>query len=224
MKKYLLILLLVLWTTPALSQDAGAPVPPSPETDIFDDAKLLQGYEEKYQNEPKDVIIAMIKDETLNPYQTSAAIKIFKEKYSQNTVSREKILVERDLIRWINRTNSPFVETQIMHTLCLMDRYKYFDAMVPALILKLDHYNDTVNRMAYESLNHITTTSRNNAREARIIFNTLRKVLFLSRNMLKKVKTPDERLSQKLNLLRWSIKVLGSQEIKRLPKEVIHLL
>jgi homoaconitase/3-isopropylmalate dehydratase large subunit len=32
---------------------------------------------------PKDVILAMIKDDTINPYQMTAAIRVFKEKYSQ---------------------------------------------------------------------------------------------------------------------------------------------
>lgn len=212
--------LLVLLTSPGFTQDTA----PVPGTDIFDDTELLAGYAEKYREEPKDVVIAMVRDDTLNPYQTAAAIRVFREKFSQQVVSREKVFIERDLIRWINRTNSPFIETEIMHTLCLMDRYKYFDAMAPALILKMDHYNDTVSAMAYAAMIDITKAANNNSREARIIFNTLRKVLFLSRNMLKKVTAPDERLLQKLTILRWSIKVLGSEELKRLPKEVIHLL
>ena len=191
---------------------------------FFDDTQLLNGYTEKYREEPKEVILAMIKDDTLNPYQQTAAVRVFKEKFSQIVVSREKLLAERDLIHLINRTNSPFLEAEIMHTLCLMDRYKYFDSMAPALILKLDYYNHAVSDIAYSALNNIIDSGTNNKHEALVIFRTLRNVLFLSRNTLKKVTQPDNRLSQKLNLLRWSIKILGSKELKRLPPEVIHLL
>jgi hypothetical protein len=61
-------------------------------------------------------------------------------------------------------------------------------------------------------------------REARIVFETLRKTLFLSRNRLQDITTPNEALQNKLDLLRWSIKILGTQELKRLPQEVINLL
>ena len=96
--------------------------------------------------------------------------------------------------------------------------------MVPPLIYKLDHYNKAVNEIAYNSLQDIIKTPTNKPREARIIFSTLRKILFLSRRRLTNVTEPDERLKQKLSLLRWSIKILGSQELRRLPKEVINLL
>ncbi len=222
LKKILLIsYLLITISVPSLCfGQENAPI----EKGMFDDTQLLNGYSEKYRGESKDIILAMLEDDTLNPYQMSAAVRVFKEKYSQIVVSQEKLKVERDLIHLINKTNAPFLEAEIMHTLCLMDRYKYFDSMVPALILKLDHYNRTVNEIAYKAINNIIDTGKNSKREARIVFRTLRNVLFLSRNTLKKITTPDDRLSQKLNLLRWSIKILGSQELKRLPKEVIHLL
>ncbi len=61
-------------------------------------------------------------------------------------------------------------------------------------------------------------------REARIVFDTLRKILFLSRKRLGNITVPNKRLKQKLELLRWSIRILGTQELKRLPSEVINLL
>lgn len=221
MKRFLIAVAFFASCLPALAAaEDKTPVQDS----IFDDTQMLQGYTEEYRGESKDYLIAMIKDDTLNPYQTAAAIRVFKEKFSDKVVSREKLLLEKDLIRRLNKTNAAFVEVEIMHTLCLIDRYKYFYAMVPALIQKMDHYNPTVNGMAYSALNQIIESGSNRAREARIIFGTLRKVLFLSRLKLRGVTQPDERLSQKLKLLRWSIKVLGKQELKKLPKEVINLL
>ncbi|MFI5205697.1 MAG: hypothetical protein ACHQVK_02045, partial [Candidatus Paceibacterales bacterium] len=105
----------------------------------------------------------------------------------------------------------------------ILDRYQYFENMVPALIQKMDHYNPVVSTMAYEDLVGATKDSLY-PREARIVFDTLRKIFFLSRNRLQKITTPDERLRQKLDLLRWSIRILGTQELKRLPSEVINLL
>jgi hypothetical protein len=96
--------------------------------------------------------------------------------------------------------------------------------MVPALIQKLDHYNSTVNEIAFESLNQIIKAGSNRNREARIVFNTLRKILFLSRRRLAAMTEPEPKLVKKLKLLRWAIKVLGNQELKKLPKEVINLL
>ena len=191
---------------------------------IFDDAALLKGYAAKYEEEPKDVLLAMINDDTLDPYKMAGAVRVFREKYTNEVFAREKKIVEKYFLRRLNRTDSPFLQVEIMHTLALMDRYKYFDSMVPALILKLDHYNTTLNTLAYDALDDVIKKGNNRAREARIVFNTLRRVLFLSRKRLAEVTTPDDRLSQKLKLLRWSIKVLGTQELNRLPNEVLNLL
>jgi hypothetical protein len=95
--------------------------------------------------------------------------------------------------------------------------------MVPALIQKMDHYNTVVSTMSYDDLLDITKDSLY-PREARIVFETLRKIFFLSRNHLKKTTIPDENLRHKLDLLRWAVKILGTQELKRLPSEVINLL
>ena len=95
--------------------------------------------------------------------------------------------------------------------------------MVPALIQKMDHYNSVVSQMAYEDLLNITKDDTR-TREARIIFETLRKIFFLSRNRLQNITTLNTNLSQKIELLRWSIRILGTQELKRLPSEVINLL
>ena len=121
-------------------------------------------------------------------------------------------------------TDSPFVQVEIMHTLCQLDRYRYFTSMVPALIQKLEHYNAAVNEIAFDSLNDLIESGGKRAREARVVFNTLRKILFLSRRRLANVITPDPKLSRKLQLLRSSIKVLGNEELKKLPNEVINLL
>ena len=191
---------------------------------IFDDQQLLDGYAQKYADLSKDVILEMIMDDTLNSYQIAAAVRVFKERYSGEVVSREKSRGERILVRRLKLTDSPFVEVEIMHTLCLMDRYRYFQSMVPALIQKLNHYNAAVNEIAFNSLNDIIVPTNKRAREARIVFNTIRKMLFLSRNRLVDVTEPDEKLARKLKLLRWAIKVLGRQELNRLPREVINLL
>ncbi len=213
------VLSVLAFSVPTLSEEEDLY-----EKTIFDDTHLLNGYAQKYFHEPKDIILAMIKDDTLNPYKMAAAIRILREKYLAEVFSREKKIIEKILLRRLNRADSTFVQMEIMQTLCLMDRYKYFKSMVPSLIQKLDHYNTTVNELAYEGLNDIIALGNNRIREARIVFQTLRKILFLSRRRLANTTTPDKRLSQKLELLRWSIKILGSQEIKRLPKEVINLL
>ena len=191
---------------------------------IFDDNMLLDGYTKKYVDEPKEILIEMIKDDTLTSYKTAAAVRVLRSRFSAEIFSPEKKQVEKYLIHRLNRTDSTFVQVEIMHTLCLMDRYKYFSSMVPILIQKLDHYNTTVNEMAYAALLHILDLGHNRPREAQIVFTTLRKVLFLSRKRLTSTHDPSPKLKQKLQLLRWSIKVLGSQELKRLPREVINLL
>ena len=122
------------------------------------------------------------------------------------------------------RTDSPFVQIEIMHTLCIMDRYRYFKPMIIDLIRKLDHYNRTVNDMAYDSIDQIIKMGNDRPREARIVFNTLRKMLFLSRKRLQGTKEPNQKLRHQLDILRWSIKILGTEELKRLPPEVINLL
>jgi hypothetical protein len=194
------------------------------EAPIFDDTMLLNGYAEKLVEEPKDILEAMIKDDTLEVHKTAAAVRVYKDRFSREVFSREKTAMEKNLLRRLNRTPSAFVQVEIFHTLLNMDRYKYFKTMIPALIQKLDHYNTTVNEMAYQSLLDVIEGGHNRALEARVVFNTLRKVLFLSRKRLENVQEPGSRLAQKLEILRWSIKVLGSQELKRLPKEVINLL
>ncbi len=194
------------------------------DSPIFDDKKLLEGYAKQYENESKDVLIAMINDDNLSPYITAAAINVFKRKYSEIVFSREKILIEKALLRRSALTNSIYVEIEIRHTLCIMDRYKYFESMVPFLLQRLDHYNKIVNELTYTYINNILKKGQNRSREARIVFNTLRKMFFLSRKKLSTIAQDDERLKQKLELLRWSIKILGNQELRRLPAEVIQLL
>ncbi|MGE0267405.1 MAG: hypothetical protein AB7S78_02965 [Candidatus Omnitrophota bacterium] len=198
---------------------------PTAYSTIFDDKSLLNKGTEQYRKYSLEIIIEMINDDALpNEYQRAAALRVFKENFSHEVVSKEKKNIEKMLLRRLNRTDSPFVQVEIMHTLCLIDRYKYYKSMVPALIQKLDHYNITVNEMAFNGLENIVSNGSNRPREARIMFDTLQKVLFLSRKRLEKVTEPDNRLSQKLKLLRWSIKVLGNQELNELPTEVINLL
>ena len=210
-------------------QETSPPTPPAGEVmpsgyTIFDDQILLTNYAVKYSELSKEIILAMMKDDTLGSYKNAAAIKVFREKFSHEVVSREKRIVEKILLRRLNRTDSPFVEVEIMHTLGVLDRYKYFKSMAPALIQKLDHYNATVSTLAFESLNNLIKLGNDRPREARIVFHTLRKILFLSRRRLATIDKPGPKLAQKLQVLRWSIKVLGTQELKRLPKEVLNLM
>lgn len=190
---------------------------------VFDDRALINGYTDKFADETKDVLLAMIADDSVGPYKASAAVRVFKQKYAGEVLSTEKSAVLRVLLRRLNRTDSPFVKVEIFHTLIVLDRYQYFESMIIALIQKLDHYNAVVRDMAYDNIQDIIKDD-DRPRDARIVFNVLRKVFFLSRNRLNDVKTPDEKLKQKLSVLRWSIKILGTQELRRLPSEVIRLL
>ncbi|MFH1360807.1 MAG: hypothetical protein ABIJ41_07245 [Candidatus Omnitrophota bacterium] len=190
---------------------------------IFDDKMLLDGYATKYQEEPKEILLAIIQDDTLTSYKTAAAVRVFKENFSSNVFAKERHLIEKILLRRLNRTESPFVQIEIMHTLLKMDRYKYFKSMIPDLIQELDHYNKTVNDLSYTAIDDIIKSGHNRPREARLVFNTLRKILFLSRKRLQNIKEPNEKLQHKLDILRWAVKILGTQELKRLPPEVINL-
>ncbi|MBF0489926.1 MAG: hypothetical protein HQL15_04835 [Candidatus Omnitrophica bacterium] len=190
---------------------------------IFDDRALINGYVDKFAGEEKDVLLAMIADDSIGPYKCASAVRVFKQKYGVDLLSAEKVGVIKFLLRRLNRTDSPFVQVEIFHTLIVLDRYQYFESMMPSLIQKLDHYNAVVRALAYDNIQDIIKDD-DRTREARIVFNVLRKIFFLSRNRLNSVNTPDERLKPKLVILRWSIKVLGTQELKRLPSEVIRLL
>ena len=221
-KKIILVILFFSLSAGAFAQDQteNPPVITSP---IFNDKSLLDGYANTYESEPREVILAMIQDDTLNDYKMAAAVRVFRNKFLNELFLREKRAFEKVLWRRLNRSHSIFVEIETMLTLCNIDRYKYFSSMVPILIQKLDHYNRTVNELAFEGVNELIK-NQNRTREARIVFNTLRKNLFLSRRRLSTIKEPDTRLKQKLSLLRTSIKALGTEELKRLPKEVIPLL
>lgn len=223
LSKAMLILVLLHCTQAAEAQESTYNQIKDSYT-IFDDRMLLNGYAEKYDELSKEILMEMIKDDNLSSYKSAAAVRVFRKKYASEIVSREKKIAEKFLLRRLNRTASPFVQVEIMHTLVHIDRYKYFKSMMPALIQKLDHYNSTVNELAFDSLNELIESGHNRSREARIVFNTLRKVLFLSRKRLANISEPGPKLSQKLKLVRWSIKILGTQELKRLPKEVISLL
>lgn len=190
---------------------------------IFDDKILLDGYAKRYEDKSQEVLIAMIRDDALDPYKTAAAVRVFNQKFGQLVFSAEKRRIERWLLRRLARTDSIFVEIEIMHTLCMMDRYKYFNSMMPNLLRRLDHYNNAANELAYQYINAIIQSGQNRGREARVVFNHLRRMLFLSRRDLEGVMEPDDRLKQKLNLLRWAIKILGTTELRRLPPEVLHL-
>lgn len=190
---------------------------------VFDDLTLINGYTDKYATESKNTLIAMIDDDSLGAYRITAAVRVFKQKYGADIFKDEKPTIIKSLLRRLNRTDSPFVQVEIMHTLVVLDRYQYFESMVPTLIQKLDHYNRVVSALSYENLEDITKSSTR-PREARVVFNSLRKIFFLSKKRLANVTTPEARLKRKLTLLRWSIKVLGTQLLKSLPPEVINLL
>lgn len=226
MKKFQLILLAIFWGSILPAAVLSAEETPNNVSSytIFDDKMLLDGYAQKFKEEPKEIILEMIKDDTLTPYKTASAVRVLRERFAAEVFSKEKILIEKYLLRRLDRTDSTFVQVEIMHTLCVMDRYRYFPSMVPILIQKLDHYNSAVNEISYNALNNIIATGHDRPREARIIFNSLRKTLFLMRKRIAGVKEPGAKLKQKLELLRWSIKILGTEELKKLPKEVIGLL
>ncbi|MFP4472699.1 MAG: hypothetical protein ACLFPX_02340 [Candidatus Omnitrophota bacterium] len=191
---------------------------------IFDDGMMIAGYTKKYLEEDRDTLLAMIKDETLGHLKISAAIRAFRQKFSREIFAHEKTLAERALIHRLKRADSAFIQVEAMHTLCIMDRYRYFKPYIPKLILKMDHYNDTVSQSAYHAVKESIEEGNNRPREARIVFNMLRKMLFLMRKRLAKISEADQRLIHKLELLRWSVKVLGSDELKHLPKEALNFL
>jgi len=127
---------------------------------IFDDQMLLDGYIKKYSNLSKGILLEMIKDDTLTSYRSAAAVRVFQEKFIKDVVSKEKRGIEKILLRRLHRTDSPFVEVEIMFALCQMDRYRYFKSMAPALTQKLSHYNSAINENAFSSLNqHCTRTA-----------------------------------------------------------------
>lgn len=223
MRPILILVLLCILLNPLARAESDVPANQSNLT-IFDDKMLLDGYAQKFTEESKEILLEMIKDDTLSPYKTASAVRVFRERFAAEIFSREKIIIEKILLRRLDKTDSAFVQVEIMHTLCSMDRYRYFGSMVPILIQKMDHYNNAVSDIAYGALNDIIQTGHSRAREARIIFNTLRKILFLSRKRLTNIKEPGTKLNQKLELLRWAIKILGTEELKKLPNEVIGLL
>ncbi|MBF0478906.1 MAG: hypothetical protein HQL26_05450 [Candidatus Omnitrophica bacterium] len=191
---------------------------------LLDDRQQIDEYTDKFKQIPKDILLEMVKDETLNPLRMTATMSIINQQYVKEMVQSERIQYERALLRMLSRTDSSFVQVESMYGLCVADRYEYFDSMVPALIQKLNHYNTGVNLLAYENLDQLLLDGQNRQREARIVFNTIRKILFLSRRKLESMSTPEPKLDRQLKILRWSIKVLGNQELQRLPREVIHLL
>lgn len=224
MKNFVFFILLVVAPSFAIAQNREENDPEAVASGaIFDDRALLEGYAQRYTDESQDVLLAMIGDDSLSSYKCAAAVRVFKVNYADQILAKDKPNVIRILWHRLNRSDSAFTQVEIMHTLVVLDRYQYFESMVNGLILKLDHYNQIVCDMAYFNLLDITKGS-SRTREARIVFNRLRKMLFLSRNVLAKVDDPDSRLHHKIDLLRWSIKTLGTQELKRLPPEVIRLL
>jgi hypothetical protein len=196
----------------------------SGSADIFDDKALIEGYAGKLTEAPKDLLLAMINDDDLSAYKKAAAVRVFSGKFASQMVLRERSIVERVLLRQLQRSTAVHLQIEIMHVLIIMDRFRYFDTMVPLLIQKMDHYDPYVNEMAYSSLEDINASGVQRAREARIEFNTLRKTFFLSRKKLQTADPLDPKLRNKLQLLRWSIKVLGTEELKSLPPEVIGLM
>jgi hypothetical protein len=197
---------------------------PDDNQPIFDDKLLIEGYAAKLAATSKDVILAMINDDTLVPYRKTAALRVFRTRFAYQIVTGERSTVERMFLRQLEAATSVYVQIELMHCLVTLDRYRYFEAMVPALIQKIDHYDSTASEMAYESILDINESGTQRAREARIEFNTLRKIFFLIRKKLEASDPFDSRIKSKLDLLKWSIKVLGTDELKNLPSEVISLM
>ena len=217
--------ILLLLAPAAFAQTvATAPLAGTGVADIFDDKALIQGYADKLANASKDLLLAMINDDDLSAYKKAASVRVFRDKFASQLVSHERSIVERVLLRQLQRSGSVHLQIEIMHALVLMDRFRYFDTMVPLLIQKMDHYDPYVNELAYAALEDVNSSGAQRAREARIEFNTLRKIFFLSRKKLQASDPSDLKLRNKLQLLRWSIKVLGTEELKSLPPEVISLM
>ncbi len=191
---------------------------------FFDDKLLIEGYAKKLGNASKEVLLAMTDDNNLYAYKKAAAIRVFREMFAADVVLRERAIIERSLLRQLEFARSVFLQVEIMHTLLILDRYRFFDGMIPALIQKLDHYDVSLTDMAFKAVDQVVTMGTPRSREARIVFNTLRKMFFLSRKKLQNADQNDPRLKNKLSLLRWSVKALGTQELKNLPKEVIGLM
>ncbi|MBF0388443.1 MAG: hypothetical protein HQL20_11460 [Candidatus Omnitrophica bacterium] len=215
----LVILFLVGLSSPVVAQ-----VVPDDNYPIFNDKLLIEGYAGKLSSTTKDVILAMINDDALVPYRKAAAIRVFRTRYAASTVTRERSIVEKLFLRQLERTSSAYVQIELMHSLITLDRYRYFDAMLPVLIKKIDHYDGTASEMAYKAIVDINDAGSQRSREARIEFNTLIKMLFLTRKKLDGADPQEARLKMKLELLRWSVKVLGTDELKNIPKEVISLM
>ena len=190
---------------------------------VFDDRAMINGYTDKFSEQSQDVLLSMIADDSIGPYRCAAAVRVFKQKYAKEILSAQRAGVVKIFLRRLNHTDSPFVQVELLNALIVFDRYQYFGSMMPTLIQKLDHYNAVVRDLAYSDIQEIIKDDQR-TREARIVFNTLRKILFLSRNRLNNVDKPDVKLRQKISILRWAITVLGTSELKRLPPEVIRLL
>ncbi len=207
------------------SRAAAAAFAAENSTDIFNDKALIQGYVDKLAGSSKDLLLAMINDDDLAAHKKAAAVGIFRREFAAQVVSRERTIIERVLLRQLQRAGgSVHLQIELMHTLVVLDRFRYFDSMVPLLIQKMDHYDAYVNDLAYAALEDINSLGAARPREARIVFNTLRKTFFLSRKKLQTADPLDPRLRNKFQLLRWSIKVLGTDQLKSLPPEVIGLM
>jgi len=211
--------------SPARAEEAPLLSGPSAAAaDIFDDKALVAGYAAKFSNASKDLLLAMINDEDVSSYKKAAAVRVFRGKFALQIVSHERVIVERVLLRQMQRLSSIYQQIEIMHTLVMMDRSRFFDSMVPLLLQKMDHYDVFVNELAFAAIEDIHAAVSPRTREARIELNTLRKVFFLSRKKLQNADPLEPRLRNKLQVLRWAIKILGTDELKSLPPEVIALM
>jgi len=195
-----------------------------PPEGYFNDQLLINGYAQKYETRPLSVLFAMLRDDTLSSIKTAAATLVLRETYSDQLFKEDKALAEKILWRRLNRTESSFVQVEAMHTLCRLNRYQYFKPLVPALILKMEHYDPTVKEMAARAIFDIINRGKDTAWEARIVFQTQRKVFFLNRKKLREAAEQDPIFKDKIKILKWTIKILGSEELKALPKELIPLL
>ena len=97
---------------------------------IFDDRALINGYTDKFAKENKDILLAMINDESLGAYKTAAAVRVFKQRFAEEIFKAEKPPIIKLLIRRLNRSDSAFVKVEIMHTLCYIYMYSYFIAFI----------------------------------------------------------------------------------------------
>jgi len=81
-KTYILVLFLSLFMTAALWAQDKDDINPADIASgaIFDDKALLEGYTQKYADETRETLLAMINDDSLGSYKCTAAVRVMKKR------------------------------------------------------------------------------------------------------------------------------------------------